>query len=100
MRRTRLVVLLAAGTVLVAATAWAQPVSGLYMSGGLGVAFPHGRADTPPAAPTLAPAPVPSAPAVPGAAGQGSIGYGVGNGLRFEAEGFGGTSRLRLPQGP
>ena len=100
MRWTGLMLSAAAALAASAGTARAQPVRGFYMSGGVGAAFPHGPVVTSPSQPGLAPAPTPADPAAPGAAGQGSFGYGVGNGLRFETEGFGSASRLRLPKGP
>lgn len=101
MHRATLTLAAAAALCAGPATARAQPVSGFYMSGAVGGSFPHSRAVTSSAEPRFAPAPapVPAAPA-PGAAGQGSVGFGFGNGLRLETEGFGSTSRLRLPQGP
>jgi OOP family OmpA-OmpF porin len=81
--------------------AWAQPISGLYVSGSFGAAFPRGRVEAP-AATGEAPAPVPSGSAVSGnrGVGQGSIGYGFGNGLRVEMEGTGSAGQLRLPHWP
>lgn len=82
--------------------AWAQPVNGLYIGGGFGAAFPHARPVAPEVAPGDLQAPVPGRGATSGSAGvgQGSIGYGLGNGLRLEFEGTGGADRLRLPHWP
>lgn len=82
--------------------ATAQPVTGFYMSGGFGAAFPHARQNATPSAPGDAPAPLPggSAELGGGGVGQGSVGYGFGNGLRFEVEGTGSANRLRLPRSP
>lgn len=93
-----------AGAALAGSTAitHAQPISGLYVSGGFGAAFPHSRFVAPQAAPSGAPASMPGTPAQSGTGGvgQGSVGYGFGNGLRFEMEGTGGAGQLRLPHWP
>jgi len=82
------------------AAAWAQPVSGFYVGGGLGAAWAHGPATKFSAPPGFTPAPQPADPSTSAPVGQGSVGYGLGNGLRFELEGNGVADRLRLPQGP
>jgi hypothetical protein len=78
----------------------AQPVNGFYVSGALGPNFQQNRSVTVPARPEFAPAPVAIDPPSASTATRGSIGYGLGNGLRFEAEGSGSANRLRLPLGP
>ena len=85
-----------------AAFAWAQPVSGLYVSGSFGAAFPRGRVVAPDTSGKELAAPMPSGTAVSGSGGvgQGSIGYGFGNGLRLEMEGSGSSGQLRLPHWP
>lgn len=94
--------LIAAALAGAPVVAGAQPVNGFYVSGALGPVFQHNRSVTSSSGPELAPAPVtvdrPSSN--PAAGGRGSIGYGLGNGLRFEVEGGGSAGRLRLPQGP
>jgi len=100
MRAVVLGLLVLAALPVLPAGAAAQPVNGFYIGGGLGADFLHSQTTKTPAASGFAPAPVPSDPAAPGAAGHGSLGYGLGNGLRLELEGSGGANRLRLPQGP
>jgi OOP family OmpA-OmpF porin len=94
--------LIAAALLALPLAGQAQPVNGLYVSGGFGAAILQDQSVRPPAAPGLAPAPVPGEGSAtqPGPAGRGSVGYGLGNGLRFEMEGDANASRLRLPQGP
>jgi OmpA-OmpF porin, OOP family len=82
------------------ALAWSQPVTGFYVSGALGMAFPHSPSVTTHSEPELAPTPVqPDPSSSTSLAGHGSVGYGLGNGLRFEVEGNG-TNGLRLPHWP
>ena len=102
MRSATACLLIAAALTGMPAVAPAQPVSGFYVSGALGPIFQHNRSVTSPAELEFAPAPVPVDPSSsnPATGARGSIGYGLGNGLRFELEGSGSASRLRLPQGP
>ena len=102
MRSAAACLLIASALAAVPAAASAQPVSGFYVSGALGPMFQHNRSVASPAGPDLAPAPVPVDPSAsnPAAGGRGSIGYGLGNGLRFELEGSGSAGRLLLPRGP
>jgi OOP family OmpA-OmpF porin len=101
MRSTTIRLLTAAVLTAMPGLALAQPVNGFYVSGALGMAFPHNQAVTSHTAPDFMPAPMVSAsPPSTAAIGQGSVGYGLGNGLRFEVEGTGGASRLRLPKWP
>lgn len=94
--------LIAAALAGMPAVARAQPVSGFYVGGALGPVFQHGRSVTSPAQTEFAPAPsaVDPSSSNPAAAGRGSMGFGLSNGLRFEFEGGGSAGRLRLPQGP
>lgn len=77
--------ILFAGLCLVPAVGWAQPVTGPYVSLGGGVNVQQNE--------IVAPSPFPRFPANinykfdVGAAGQASIGWGLGNGLRLDVEG-------------
>ena len=102
MRSAIVSLVIVSGVLAISATARAQPVTGLYVSGALGPNFLHDRSVSSPAASEFAPAPVPAGPqsATAGIAGRGSVGYGLGNGFRFELEGNRSASRLSLPQSP
>jgi hypothetical protein len=95
---------LVAALLLSGASASAQPIQGFYVGGATGGTWPHLDL-TRPATADPASSPPASASAtrsVPetGTAGAGSIGYGLGNGLRFEVEGNGLDNRLRAQHGP
>ncbi len=72
-----------AGIVLAPATGRAQPFQGIYIGAGAGLDLPENiRTGTPvPTSPRL------TLNASNGFAGIGSLGYGLGNGFRFELEG-------------
>lgn len=102
MRSTTTQLLTTAALFGMPALVQAQPVNGFYVSGALGMAFPHSQAVTSHTTPDFTPAPMGAGTPSSGPAtlGQGSIGYGLGNGLRFEVEGSGGAGRLHLPKWP
>ncbi len=79
--------LLAASLLVLPATAFAQPVSGLYVGAGAGADF---MVDEIVKQHVTGPYPSNSKFRVPfdtGVMGQASVGYGLGNGFRFELEG-------------
>jgi outer membrane protein OmpA-like peptidoglycan-associated protein len=99
MRRLRLCLATSVATVL-PGLAFAQPVAGFYLAAGAGVNFLPNTLDSE----TINIGPIPSLPGLPngiagqsyrepfrtsfdfGAVGVASVGYGLGNGLRIEAE--------------
>jgi outer membrane protein OmpA-like peptidoglycan-associated protein len=61
----------------IAAPAMAQPISGVYVGGGVGLNLRHGTTAEPPFTRNLS---------EPGVVGLAAVGWGYGNGLRVEAE--------------
>jgi outer membrane protein OmpA-like peptidoglycan-associated protein len=102
-RRTTLLgaTILATLTLAGGRHATAQPISGLYV--GAGVGYGLLQKQTPNVDATVKFAPVSSAPSSAefkgGVAGVGSVGYGVGNGLRIEVEGSGSSNQQKLIAG-
>jgi len=79
--------LLAASAIALPTIASAQPVTGPYVSLGAGVDFLQNEV-TRPASPFFSgPAQSQNYRFAPGYAGEVSVGYGLGNGFRFEVEG-------------
>jgi outer membrane protein OmpA-like peptidoglycan-associated protein/opacity protein-like surface antigen len=85
------------GVVLLPCLAYAQPVTGPYVSLGGGVNLPTTQSVAP--TPGLFPRPI-DYHFDPGPAGQGSVGYGFGNGLRVEVEGDFLTEHVKDVTGP
>ena len=79
MRSAIVSLVIVSGVLAISATARAQPVTGLYVSGALGPNFLHDRSVSSPAASEFAPAPVPAGPqsATAGIAGRGSVAMGL-----------------------
>jgi len=88
--------LLAATVLAIPVAARAQPVSGLYLGAGAGVNIMQTEHIKP--SPALA-TPKLKGELNPGFAGVGSVGYGLGNGLRFEVEGDYRWNRFRRLHG-
>ena len=90
MRSAIFSLVIVSGVLAMSATARAQPVTGLYVSGALGANFLHDRSVSSPAASEFAPAPVPAGPqsATAGiAAGAGRRGLWAWQRLPFRAGG-------------